>query len=70
MVDTGALVTTNLVRGKDSAEKYEHILGTLPKSYAGNRSLEVDKGTCEPEVRHSKPRNRATGSCYQCAAGA
>jgi glutaminase len=31
MVNAGALVTTDLVRGRDSAEKFERILGTAPK---------------------------------------
>ena len=59
MVNAGALVTTDLVRGRDSAEKFERILGTL-RSYAGNRSLEVDEQTFEAEMR-TADRNRATG---------
>ena len=59
MVNAGALVTTDLVRGKDSAEKFERILGTL-RSYAGNRSLEVDEQTFEAEML-TADRNRATG---------
>jgi glutaminase len=59
MVNAGALVTTDLVRGKDSAEKFERILGTL-RSYAGNESLEVDEHTFEAEMR-TADRNRATG---------
>src|SRR5918995_1178884 len=59
MVNAGALVTTDLVRGKDSAEKFERILGTL-RSYAGNRSLEVDEHTFQAEMR-TADWNRATG---------
>ena len=59
MVNAGALVTTDLVRGRDTAEKFERILGTL-RSYAGNRSLEVDEHTFEAEIR-TADWNRATG---------
>jgi glutaminase len=59
MVNAGALVTTDLVRGKDSAEKFERILGML-RCYAGNRSLEVDERAFEAEMR-TADRNRATG---------
>jgi glutaminase len=59
MVNAGALVTTDLVLGKDSAEKFERILGTL-RSYAGNQSLGVDEHAFEAEMR-TADRNRATG---------
>jgi glutaminase len=59
MVNAGALVTTDLVRGKDPTEKFERILGTL-QSYAGNRGLEADEQTFEAEMR-TADRNRATG---------
>ena len=59
MVNAGALVTTDLVRGKDPAEKFERILGTL-RIYAGNRSLEVEEQTFEAEM-HTADGNRATG---------
>jgi glutaminase len=58
MVNAGALVTTDLVRGKDSVEKFERILGTL-RRYAGNQSIEVDEDTFEAEMR-TADRNRAT----------
>jgi glutaminase len=58
MVNAGALVTTELVRGKDPAEKFGRILGTL-RTYAGNESLEVDEQTFEAEMR-TADRNRAT----------
>jgi glutaminase len=58
MVNAGALVTTDLVRGKDSTEKFERILGTL-RIYAGNQSLEVDEDTFEAEMR-TADHNRAT----------
>jgi glutaminase len=59
MVNAGALVTSDLVRGKDSAEKFERILGML-RGYAGNQSLEVDEHAFEAEMR-TADRNRATG---------
>jgi glutaminase len=58
MVNAGALVATDLVRGKDSAEKFERILGTL-RSYAGNQSLEADEHTFQAEMR-TADWNRAT----------
>jgi glutaminase len=58
MVNAGALVTTDLVRGKDYAEKVERILGTL-RIYAGNQILGVDEDTFEAEM-HTADRNRAT----------
>ena len=58
MVNAGALVTTDLVRGKDSAEKFERILGAL-RIYAGNPSLGVDEDTFEAEMR-TADWNRAT----------
>src|SRR5918993_1499069 len=59
MVNAGALVTTDLVWGKHSAEKFKRILGML-RSYAGNRSLEVDEHAFEAEMR-TADWNRATG---------
>ena len=58
MVNAGALVTTDLVQGKGSTEKFERILGTL-RTYAGNESLGVDEETFEAEMR-TADRNRAT----------
>src|SRR3954465_14204143 len=58
MVNAGALVTTDLVRGKDPEDKLERILGAL-RSYAGNPSLEVDWDIFERELR-TADRNRAT----------
>jgi glutaminase len=58
MVNAGALVTTDLVRGKDPSEKFERILDTL-RIYAGNESLAVDEDTFEAEMR-TADRNRAT----------
>ena len=58
MVNAGALVTTDLVRGKDPAEKFERILGML-RTYAGTQSLGVDEDTFEAEMR-TTDRNRAT----------
>jgi glutaminase len=58
MVNAGALVTTDLVWGKDPAEKFERILDTL-RTYAGNESLAVDEDAFEAEMR-TADRNRAT----------
>src|SRR5918997_1116845 len=58
MVNAGALVTTDLVRGRDPAEKFERILASL-RIYAGNESLAVDEDTFEAEMR-TADRNRAT----------
>jgi glutaminase len=58
MVNAGALVTTDLVRGKDPAEKFERILDSL-RTYAGNESLAIDEETFEAEMR-TADRNRAT----------
>jgi glutaminase len=58
MVNAGALVTTDLVRGKDPSEKLERILGIL-RSYAGNEAIAVDYDTFGAEMR-TADRNRAT----------
>ncbi len=58
MVNAGALVTTDLVRGKDPAEKFERILDSL-RIYAGNESLAVDEDIFEAEMR-TADLNRAT----------
>jgi glutaminase len=58
MVNAGALVTADLVRGKDPDEKFERILDSL-RTYAGNESLAVDEDTFEAEMR-TADRNRAT----------
>src|SRR3954462_11902642 len=58
MVNAGALVTTDLVRGKDPEDKLKRILGAL-RAYAGNPSLEVDWDVFERELR-TADRNRAT----------
>jgi len=58
MVNAGALVTTDLVRGRDSVEKLERILAAL-RAYAGNESLDVDAETFSSEMRIAD-RNRAT----------
>jgi glutaminase len=58
MINAGALVTTDLVRGKDQEEKLERILSRL-RLYAGNDTLEVDWDLFEREMR-TADRNRAT----------
>jgi glutaminase len=57
MVNAGALVTTDLVEGRDTAEQLERILETL-RRYAGNESLRVDEDVFASEIR-SADRNRA-----------
>jgi glutaminase len=57
MVNAGALVTTDLVRGKDPEEKLERILAKL-RLWAANPSLEVDRDVFERELR-TADRNRA-----------
>lgn len=58
MVNAGALVTTDLVRGKDPEEKFERILSRL-RLYSGNDTLDVDADILEHELR-TADRNRAT----------
>jgi glutaminase len=58
MVNAGALVTTDLVRGGDTDDKLGRILSML-RVYAGNDSLEVDQDVFEREMR-TADRNRAT----------
>jgi glutaminase len=58
MVNAGALVTTDLVEGRDTAEQLKLILGTL-RHYAGNENLKVDESIFASEMR-SADRNRAT----------
>jgi glutaminase len=58
MVNAGALVTTDLVRGKDAEEKLERILG-LMRGFAGNPGIEVDWDIFEREMA-TADRNRAT----------
>jgi len=58
MVNAGALVTTDLVSGKDPDEKLERILHRL-RSYAGNDSLAVDWDIFDHEMR-TADRNRGT----------
>jgi len=57
MVNAGALVTTDLVRGRDADEKLERMLGML-RVYSGNDDLCVDSDVFERELR-SADRNRA-----------
>lgn len=57
MVNAGALVTTDLVEGKDTTEQFERILGTL-RRYAGDDELNVDEGAFASEME-AADRNRA-----------
>ena len=49
MVNAGALVTTNLVRGKDHAERLERIVEVV-RRYAGNPDLDAHRPTYEAEL--------------------
>jgi glutaminase len=59
MVNAGALVTTDLVRGAGADEQLDRILAVL-RLYAGNDGLEVHEGSFNHEMRGAD-RNRATG---------
>ena len=58
MVNAGALVTSDLVRGSNPEEKLERILAIL-RLYAANDDLHVDQKTFRAEMR-TADRNRAT----------
>jgi glutaminase len=57
MVNAGAIVTTDLVRGADPAEKFARILRSI-RGYAGNPALDVDPATFEAEMA-TADHNRA-----------
>ncbi|MGI8650403.1 MAG: glutaminase A [Rubrobacter sp.] len=57
MVNAGALVTTDLVAGRDSDEQLERILEKL-RIYAGNPELTIDESILDPDAQ-STDRNRA-----------
>jgi glutaminase len=58
MVNSGALVTTALIEGKDPGEKVERIVAHL-RAYAANDNLDVDWELFEREMS-TADRNRAT----------
>jgi len=58
MVNAGALVTSDLVRGASPERKLERILGVL-RTCAGDHGLEVDRSTFARELRGAD-RNRGT----------
>ena len=58
MVNAGALVTTDLVRGASGERKLERLLGVM-QACAGDSGLEVNQRTFARELRHAD-RNRAT----------
>ena len=58
MVNAGALVTTDLVRGASGERKLERLLGVM-QACAGDTSLAVNERTFARELRHAD-RNRAT----------
>ncbi len=57
MVNAGALVTSDLVKGSSPEEKLERILTCL-RLFAGNDELGVDRDTFHDEIRHADA-NRA-----------
>lgn len=58
MVNAGAIVTTDLVRGSDPAHKLERLL-TVFRRYAGNQDLDVDQDVLAAELA-TADHNRAT----------
>ena len=58
MVNAGALVTTDLVRGASGERKLERLLGVM-QACAGDTGLAVNERTFARELRHAD-RNRAT----------
>jgi glutaminase len=58
MVNAGALVTSDMVRGADPQDKLERIVGML-RVYSGNDSLDVNWDVFEREMR-TADHNRAT----------
>lgn len=58
MINAGALVTADLVRGADPEEKHARLLDTM-RRFAGNDALDVDDETFERELA-TADRNRAT----------
>ena len=58
MVNAGALVTTDLVRGDTTERKFERLLDVM-RTCAGDESLELDQRTYLRELR-TADRNRAT----------
>ncbi len=58
MVNAGAIVTSNLVRGSTADEKADRILATL-RLYAANDALAVDPRTLRGELGPAGDRNRA-----------
>lgn len=57
MVNAGAMVTSDLVKGSTPDEKLERIL-TMLRLFAGNDELDVDRGTFRDEMRRADA-NRA-----------
>lgn len=58
MVNAGALVAADLVRGADAAERIDRVVA-LMRRHAGNDALAVDRDLFEREMRDAD-RNRAT----------
>jgi glutaminase len=65
MVNAGALVTTDLVRGDDAAEQLGRMLGTF-RRYAGDEGLRVDEDTFASEML-SADRDRAVAYLMRTA---
>ena len=58
MVNAGALIATDMVRGGDDGERLERILEVMRRA-SGNGSLAVDEDVFQAEMR-TADRNRAT----------
>lgn len=58
MVNSGAIVTTNLIAGADADEKLERIL-ELVRGFAGNPAIDIDEDAARDELAISD-HNRAT----------
>jgi glutaminase len=52
MVNAGAMVTSDLVKGSTPEEKLERIL-TMLRLFAGNDEIDVDRGTFRDEMRRA-----------------
>ena len=60
MVNAGALVTANLIKGRGREEKVERILEKL-RLYAGNADLEIDEAVLSAELVEYNDRNMGLG---------
>ncbi len=65
MVNAGALVTSELIDGRDDAERLERAIA-LQRDFAGREDLDVDRGTLDAE-RAAADRNRGTAYLMRSA---